>query len=460
MSATTSQHGMWSSKLAFMLAATGSAVGLGNIWRFSYVTAENGGGAFVLLYLACILAVGLPVMMAEIVIGRAGRQSPINSLLSLARESGAHRAWSLIGWAGLLTGILILSFYCIIAGWTLSYGFTYLLGLFRSGPAIADPGAHFGALTGSTFWLLFWHIGFVLLTVVVVARGVEKGLESAVRFLMPALLVLLLVLVGYGISTDHFGQTLSYLFQPDFSKVNGSTLLAALGQAFFSLSLGMAALMAYGAYLPSDASIPKVAAGVCVADTAVALIAGLAIFPVVFAFGLDPATTGPGLVFVALPNAFAAMAWGDLYGLAFFALLAFAAWTSTISVLEGGTAYLVERGISRVAAASSLGGLAALLGVASALGFTIWSDVRLFGREVLDFVNFIASDLLLPIGAVAASLFAGWAMSQRTVRAQLQGLSETGYQIWRWLCLVVAPVLILAVFLGGLGVWAALFGGD
>jgi NSS family neurotransmitter:Na+ symporter len=454
MAVTTSQHGMWSSKLAFLLAATGSAVGLGNIWRFSYVTAENGGGAFVLLYVACILAVGLPVMVAEILLGRAGRKSPVHSLLDLARESGASRAWSLIGWAGILAGILILSFYCVIAGWTLEYGVTYLAGLFRAGPAISEPGAHFGALTASTPRLLLWHGLFIVLTVVVVARGVEKGLEKAVRLLMPALFLLLLALVGYGVTTGHFGEAVRYLFNPDFGRVNGGTLLAALGQAFFSLSLGMAALMAYGAYLPGDVSIPKVAGGVCVADTAVALTAGLAIFPVVFAFGLDTKTAGPGLVFVALPSAFAQMGLGgDLYGLAFFVLLAFAAWSSTISLLEGGTAYLVERGMGRVAAASTLGGLAGLLGVGSALGFTRWSEVRLLGRSILDFVNFLASDLMLPLGGLAISVFAAGILAERLRRSQLAGLPEPVYRAWRWLCLVAAPILILLVFLGGLGLF-------
>jgi NSS family neurotransmitter:Na+ symporter len=445
---------MWSSRLAFMLAATGSAVGLGNIWRFSYVTAENGGGAFVLIYLACILAVGLPLMMAEVMVGRAGRQSPINSLVTLARDSGASSAWGLIGWAGILAGILILSFYCIIAGWTLSYGVTYFTGLFSAGPAVSDSGAHFDSLTSSTPWLLFWHGVFVVLTVVVVARGVEQGLEKAVRFLMPALFLLLLALAGYGVTTGHFGEAVSYLFTPDFSEVSGGTVLAALGQAFFSLSLGMAALIAYGAYLPGDVSIPKVAGGVCIADTAVALIAGMAIFPVVFAFNLDPGAAGPGLVFVALPNAFAQMgAGGDLYGLAFFALLAFAAWSSSISMLEGGTAYLVERGLSRVAAACTLGGIAGILGVASALSFTYWSEVRLLGRNILDFVNYLASDLMLPLGGLAISVFASWVLAARIRRSQLAGLGEGGYQVWRWLCLIVAPALILVVFLGSLGVF-------
>jgi NSS family neurotransmitter:Na+ symporter len=442
---------MWSSKLGFLLAAIGSAVGLGNIWRFSYVTAENGGGAFVLLYLAAIALVGLPVMIAEVLIGRAGRESPINSLLDLARSSKASPAWSLIGWSGLTAGVLILSFYCIIAGWTLSYGLTYLTGLFSAGPAIADPGAHFGALTGDTTTLLFWHFLFIALTVFVVARGVEKGIEAAVRFMIPSLFLILLSLVVYGMTTGHFSQTLSYLFQPDFSEVTGSTLTAALGQAFFSLSLGMAGLMAYGAYVPDKLSLPKLCGIICVADTSVALLAGLAIFPIVFAFALDPQTAGPGLVFVALPNAFAQMGWGDVYGLAFFILLAFAAWSSTISLLEGGTAYLVERGLKRPLAALLLGGTAGTIGIGSVLSFTHWSDVRLFGRNIMDFTDYVASNVLLPLGGLSIAVFAGWILLERLRREQLADLGNGGYTVWLNLTRFLAPVLILLVFLSSVG---------
>ncbi|MCB1587645.1 MAG: sodium-dependent transporter [Xanthomonadales bacterium] len=449
--ATVSQHGMWSSKLGFLLAAIGSAVGLGNIWRFSTVTAEHGGGAFVLIYLAAIALVGLPVMIAEVLIGRAGRESPINSLLDLARESRAWRAWSLIGWSGLTAGVLILSFYCIIAGWTLSYAVTYLSGLFSDGPAVSDAGAHFGALTSSTSQLLFWHFLFVALTVFVVARGVEKGIEAAVRFMIPALFLLLITLVIYGMTTGQFMHTLSYLFKPDFSKVTGQTLIAALGQAFFSLSLGMAGLMAYGAYVPDKLSLPRLCGIICLADTSVALLAGLAIFPVVFAFSLDPASYGPGLVFVALPTAFAQMAWGDLYGLAFFVLLAFAAWSSTISLVEGGTAYLVEKGIRRPLAATLLGGGAGVLGIASVLSFTHWSEVRVFGRNILDAVNFVASDLLLPLGGLSIAIFAGWILLESRRREQLADLGTGSYAIWKVLTRFVAPVLIALVFLSGAG---------
>lgn len=451
MAGSTSQHGMWSSKMGFMLAAIGSAVGLGNIWRFSYVTAENGGGAFVLIYLLAIAAVGFPLMMSEVMLGRAGRQSPINSLIQLARDSKASKAWVGISWMGLVAGLLILSFYSIIAGWTLSYTVTYAAGVFTSGPAVVDPAAHFSAITSSTGTLLFWQLCFLILTIVVVARGVEKGIESAVRFMIPALFLILLTLVGYAMTTGHFGEAITYLFKPDLSEVTGNTFLAALGQAFFSLSLGMAGLMAYGAYVPKDASIGKLSATICAADTGVALLAGMAIFPIVFAFSLDPQTAGPGLVFVALPSAFAQMAIGDWYGLAFFILLAFAAWSSTISMLEGGTAYLVERGMQRWVAATGLGTLAGVVGVASTLSFTVWSDVRLMGRNIMDFVDFVASNVMLPLGGLAVTVFAAWILRDAIRRDELSDLSGGSYATWLTVSRYVAPILIVLVLVNGLG---------
>jgi len=284
---------MWSSRLAFILAATGSAVGLGNIWRFPYITSENGGGAFVLIYLLCILIVGLPVMFSEIVIGRRGRMSPINSIKELSDSVGASRAWTGIGWMGIFAGFLVLSFYSVVAGWTLHYGFLYLKQLL-GGAAITDPDATFGALLANPGELTFWHALFMTMTLGVVAFGVERGLERAVSILMPLLFFLLLILLGYGMNTGHFFDALGFLFHPDWSQVSGAMVVTAMGQAFFTLSLGMCAIMTYGAYLPTGVSIPVVGVTVAAADTVVALIAGLAIFPIVISFGIDPAAIGFG----------------------------------------------------------------------------------------------------------------------------------------------------------------------
>lgn len=447
MEKTSSIHGMWSSRLTFILAATGSAVGLGNIWRFPYMTSDNGGGAFVLVYLACIAVVGLPILMAEILIGRHGRMSPINTLRGVVRDTGVSRAWVGIGWIGIAAGILILSFYSVVAGWTLHYAWLYLKQLF-GGAGISDPGATFTALLASPLELTFWHGLFMLLTVVVVALGVEKGLERAVRFLMPALFLLLLALVGYGISTGYMGQSLSFLFRPDWSQIDGNVFLRAMGQAFFSLSLGMCTMMTYGAYLPREGiSIPRVGIAVALTDTTVALLAGMAIFPIVLSFGLEPAGGGPGLIFTSLPLAFEAMSMGALYGLLFFGLLAVAAWTSSISLLEPATAFMVEKfGIRRrKLAALSMAGLCWLLGLLSVLSLNLWSEVRIFDRNIMDFIELVANDLMLPLGGLLIALFTGWALNLTILREQLSEMPDGLFTTWRWLLRIVAPLLVLAV---------------
>ena len=443
----TSIHGMWSSRLMFILAATGSAVGLGNIWRFPYMTSDNGGGAFVLVYLACIAIVGLPILMAEVLIGRHGRMSPINTLRGLVRDSGKSRGWVGIGWIGIVAGILILSFYSVVAGWTLHYAWLYLKQLF-GGAHITDPGATFTALLASPLELTFWHALFMLLTVAVVAMGVEKGLERAVRFLMPALFLLLLALVAYGFTTGYMGQAMSFLFMPDWSEIDGNVFLRAMGQAFFSLSLGMCTMMTYGAYLPREGvSIPRVGIAVALTDTSVALLAGMAIFPIVLSFGLDPAGGGPGLIFTSLPLAFEAMSIGVIYGLLFFGLLSVAAWTSSISLLEPATAFMVEKfGIKRrKLAALSMAGLCWALGLLSVLSLNAWSGVRIFDRDIMGFIELIANDLMLPLGGLLIALFTGWVLNRTLLREQLSDMPDWLFNAWRWLLRVVAPLLVLVV---------------
>jgi NSS family neurotransmitter:Na+ symporter len=440
-------HGMWSSRLAFILAATGSAVGLGNIWRFPYMASDNGGSAFVLVYLGCILIVGLPLLIAEILIGRQGRMSPVNSISKLAAESGRSRTWAGIGWMGMLAGVLILSFYSVVAGWTLYYSWLYLAQLF-GGAGIADPGATFGALLGNAGQLTFWHAIFMLMTVVVVALGVEKGLERAVKFLMPALLLMLLALLGYSITTGHMGAAASFLFSPDFSKISGSVVLSAMGQAFFSLSLGMCGMMTYGAYLAKDVSIPRVGLMVVAADTGVALLAGLAIFPIVIEYLGAPSGGGPGMIFTALPAAFNQM--GAVFGLLFFGLLAVAAWTSSISLLEPTTAFIVERTrLSRRSAACGMALLTWVVGLASVLSFNHWSHIKPFGMSIMDAIELLSNDFLLPLGGLLTALLAGWALGRPMLRAQLSGLSERQFQLWLWLLRVVVPSLVVAVLVRG-----------
>lgn len=448
MASTTSIHGMWSTRLAFILAATGSAVGLGNIWRFPYTAGEYGGGAFVLVYLICVAAIGVPVMMAEVMLGRRGRQSPINTMRALAKAEGAHPAWQLLGWMGILSGFLILSFYSVIAGWTMAYGVRAAGGQFAGVDAEAS-GAVFSALTGDPERLLAWHTVFMVLVVMIVARGVSNGLEKAVKLLMPTLFILLVAMVGYASQAGNFHEGVLYLFQPDFAKFGehaGEAILSAMGQAFFSLSLGMGAIMIYGSYLTSDASIGKTSLIIASMDTLVALLAGLAIFPIVFANGLEPGA-GPGLVFVTLPIAFGKMPAGDFFATLFFVLLFFAAWTSAISLLEPLVAWLVEnRGFSRVRA-TMLGGVTIwMLGIPCLLSLNVWSDITIFGRGFLDLFDFITANVLLPLGGLLIAVFAGWVLARSSSVEELGMGGSLGYRIWQVLIRYVAPLAVAVVF--------------
>ncbi|MBC7184837.1 MAG: sodium-dependent transporter, partial [Marinobacter sp.] len=334
-------RGLWSSRLAFILAVTGSSVGLGNIWKFPYVTGENGGGAFVLVYLACIAVIGIPILMAEVFIGRNGRQNPIASMRLVAQRNLSSPLWRVSAVIGMLAAFIILSFYSMIGGWAAAYVGHGATGDFAGGDPDVINGI-FSSLLASPAELLFWHTLFMMLVVLVVSRGLKGGLERSVTILMPALFILLLVAVGYATTTGHFGQAVSFLFQPDFSKLSISGVLIALGHAFFTLSLGMAIMMAYGSYLGRDVSIGRTAVIVGITDTAVALLAGLAIFPVVFANSLEPGA-GPGLIFQTLPLAFGQMPMGSLFGTLFFILLVFAAWTSAISLLEPVVEWVEEK---------------------------------------------------------------------------------------------------------------------
>ncbi len=446
MPATTSIHGQWTTRLAFILAATGSAVGLGNIWRFPYIAGENGGGAFVLVYLGCILLIGLPVMMAEILLGRRGRQSPINTMSALAREEGLTRAWGMIGWIGVLAGFLILSFYSVVAGWSLSYVFKSGTGGFLGLDADGSE-SMFGNMLADPEALLAWHTIFMVMTAMVVARGVQSGLEKAVTILMPLLFVMLLVMVGYAMVEGQFFAGLAFLLYPDFSALSANAVLLAMGQAFFTLSLGMGAIMIYGSYLQSEASIARTSAAVVGADTLVAIMAGLAIFPIVLGAGLS-AEQGPGLIFVTLPLAFADMPGGLYFGTMFFVLLVFAAWTSAISIIEPAVAFLVENmGLTRVMATAMIAIGAWFLGIGALLSLNVWSDYTLFDMGILDLLDYVTANILLPLGGFLIAIFVGWRMTERSVQSELRMKHPALYQVWYFLVRFVAPVAILFVFL-------------
>jgi len=444
-------HGQWSSRWAFIMAATGSAVGLGNIWRFPYITGEYGGGAFVLMYLGCVLLVGIPIMMAEVMLGRRGRQSPINTMAALSKEEGLNPAWRYLGWMGVVAGFMILSFYSVVAGWTLEYIFQAGSGSFLTATD-SEIGEIFDSLLRDPGQLLAMHTLFMALTVIVVAMGVRSGLERAVKILMPALFILLLIMVGYAMSTDGFQEGLYYLFYPDWSKLSGEGFLVALGQAFFSLSLGMGAIMVYGSYLPEDTSIGHTVVYIALADTLVAIMAGLAIFPLVFAYGLDPGE-GSGLIFVTLPIAFGQMPYGQIFGTGFFILLLFAAWTSSISLLEPAVAWLVEnRGIARAKSAAIAGLIAWTLGIGSVLSFNLWQDYKIFDKTYFDIMDYVTSNILLPLGGILIAIFTAWLMSRKTVVAEL-GLGEGFvFQVWFFVVRFVAPIGVVVIFLHAVGI--------
>ncbi len=445
MAARESIHGQWSSRWMFVLAATGSAVGLGNIWRFPYEVGENGGGAFVLVYLVCILLVGVPLLMAEVLLGRRGRQSPINSMRTLAHEEGLNAFWQGLGGMGVTAGFLILSFYSVVAGWGLSYAFQVASGAFE-GATASIALDKFDEITGSASQLLIWHSIFMVMCTAVVAGGVKNGLEQALTYLMPTLFLMLLVMVCYGMFKGNFTDAVRYLFSPDFSKITEQTLLDALSHAFFTLSLGMGAIMVYGSYLPAATSIPRTTVIIAACDTLVAILAGLAIFPIVFAYGLPP-DKGPGLVFTSLTIAFGHMTGGQFFGTLFFALLTVAAWTSAISLLEPIVSWLVERfGIGRATAAVLAASITWLFGIGSLLSFNLWSDYKVFDLNFFGMVDLISSKLMLPLGGLLIAIFAGWRMARSSTMEELN-LSGTSYLLWLLLVRFVSPVAVILIML-------------
>ncbi|WP_027965641.1 sodium-dependent transporter [Halomonas halocynthiae] len=441
-------HAQWSSKMTFVLAATGSAVGLGNIWRFSYLVGDSGGAAFVLVYLACVALVGLPILVAEWMIGRRGQANPINSMLKLTQENKRSPLWAVVGLSGILAAFLILSFYSVIGGWSLNYTLESVTGTFN-GQGAEGVGAFFSGLLASPVTLAMWHTAFMVLVILIVGRGVTKGLEGAVKTMMPALVILMLVLVGYGMTTGHFGEAMAFMFSPDWSALTRETVLAAMGQAFFTLSLGMGIMLAYGSYLGEDVNLIGTARTVILLDTAIALLAGIAIFPIVFANGLSPGE-GPGLIFVTLPVAFGNMAGGTLLGLIFFLLLTFAALTSAISLLEPTVEMLEERTpLSRVGA-TLVGGVAVwALGLAALMSFNVWDDVLFFGLNIFDLLDTVTAKFMLPLTGLGAILFVAWRLSRESVSQEL-GLSGGAETVWLFVARFVAPVGVIVVFVNSL----------
>lgn len=448
---TEVSRSLWSSRFAFILAATGSSVGLGNIWKFPYITGENGGGAFVLVYLICIAIIGIPIMMAEVFVGRNGRHNPITSMHLVAERNLASPLWKISAIIGLLAAFVILSFYSVIGGWAASYIGHAAMGDFN-GSSAESIGGLFSGLLASPERLLVWHSVFMVLVVVVVSGGLKHGLERATSILMPALFVLLLLAVGYATTTGHFGEAVVFLFTPDFGALTIDGVLIALGHAFFTLSLGMAIMMAYGSYLGRDVSIARTAVTVSLADTAVALLAGLAIFPVVFANGLE-AGAGPGLIFQTLPLAFGGMPMGTLFGTLFFVLLLFAAWTSGISLLEPVVEWVEENTrMGRGGSSILVGILCWILGITSILSLNVWSDItpldyfaRFEGKTIFDLLDYFTANIMLPLSGLLTAIFVGWVVARESLKADLK-LHGGAFRVWYNLIRFVTPVAVIIVF--------------
>ena len=435
-----------------MLATIGAAVGLGNLWRFPYIAGQNGGAAFVLIYIGFVLLLGVPVMMAELAMGRRGGGSPVTSMRKLASEASASRAWTSIGWISITIPLVGMSYYSIVGGWSIDYVFKAALNSFANISA-QESGNVFGMLVASPWRLLFFHGLFIASGVIVVARGVGKGIEAVSRYMMPALFAILVVLVLNSIFNADFARGIDFLLNPDFDKITPTVVFMAMGQAFFSLAIGVGVMLTYGAYVPKTVSLPKAAITIALADTAVAILAGFAIFPVVFANGLDPAE-GPGLIFVTLPIAFGNMQAGYIVGLLFFILLFFAAYSSVLGMLEPIVSFLEEhRGFSRPKMAVLAGLLSWAIGISAALSFNIWSDLRpmaavpfLAEKSIFDILDFFIANLLLPLNAMLIAIFAGWMMTRQSLLDELGvesvALSRFLYVVLRY----IAPVLIFAIF--------------
>ena len=439
----------WSSRWAFILVTAGSAIGLGNIWKFPYMTGTNGGSAFVLVYLACIIGIGVPLLMAETLLGRRGQENPADTMRIVAAEARASQWWQIVGYIGILGALFILSFYSVVAGWILDYTFLAMKGF--AGASKESLAQTFSQLLADPVKLIAWHTAFMAINVAVVAGGVTAGIERANKIMMPALLVIVLVLIGYGFVAADMGAAFRFMFHFDFSAISSKVILSAMGHSFFTLSLGMGAIMTYGSYLGRDTSIARTCLYISVADTGIALLAGLAIFAIVFAQGLEPAA-GPGLILQTLPLAFSQMPGGGVIGVLFFLLVVFAAWTSSISLIEPATAWLIERfGLRRSRAVWIVCLTTWLLGIAVALSFNDWSEVRFFGLNIFDFLDTLTTKIMMPLAGLLIALFTGWVMKRAHVEDEI-GLGGGAFHLWFNVLRFLSPLAIVVIFLNVIGV--------
>jgi NSS family neurotransmitter:Na+ symporter len=438
----TVQRAQWRSRRGFVLAALGAAIGIGNIWRFSYVAGENGGGAFLLVYLGAVLVVGLPMLLGELALGRAARREAASAFAQLGRGW----AWRQVGLFGVAASFVVLTYYGLISGWAVKYFFDFAM---WAQPAPAGSSlAYFQAFTADALQPLAWHAAAVALAIAIVAGGIERGIERACNWLMPALALIVVALAAHSLTLPDAWTGLAYLFAPDWQAFARPQLyLAALGQAFFSLGLAMGVLVTYGSYIPERIPLPAAALTIALGDTLFAVVAAVIIFPAVFSFGMSPAQ-GPSLAFVVLPEIFSRMTAGHAVGLAFFGLLVVAAMTSLIALIEICVAYVNERwGIGRAAAIALVACASFALGVPSSFGFGLWSRFRVAGMPILDVVDFAASNVLLPVSGLAIAAFIGWHWRAADAAAAVGIRSKLLTRLWRLAMRYAAPVTIVVVML-------------
>ncbi|MEA3358705.1 MAG: sodium-dependent transporter [Thermodesulfobacteriota bacterium] len=445
------QRDSFTSKLGIIAAVAGSAVGLGNIWKFPYITGVYGGGAFVLVYLICIVLIGLPIVLSEFIIGRKAQKNAIGSFKKLAPGT----LWFVPGLMGLVAAFMILAFYGVVAGWTLEYLFKAITNSFV-GKNPADLEGIFGGFISQIARPIFWQFIFMGLTCWIVLAGIKGGIEKTSKLLMPVLLVIIIILDIRAVTLAGASEGLAFLFKPDFSKLTGEGMLNALGHAFFSLSLGMGTLITYSSYMSKQENLATTAVQVTIADTGIALLAGIAIFPAVFAFGIEPGA-GPGLVFITLPNVFQQMPGGYFFCILFFLLLAVAALTSSISILEVVVAYFVEElKLARRAATIMAASAITIMGIPCSLSMGVWSKVKFMDKTFFDWLDFIASNVMLPLGGLLIVAFVGWYLGREKTEAEVtnEGQLKAGYlPLFMFLAKFVAPVVIAIVFLHGLGLF-------
>jgi NSS family neurotransmitter:Na+ symporter len=444
---------IWSSNYLFLLASIGSTVGLSNIWKFTYLAGENGGGAFVLIYLVSLITMGIPILAAELMIGRRGGRSMVGTMEELSKKDGISRHWKTFGWVAMIGVFLILSFYCVIAGMTLDYTITSMFGELNNLNATSAV-IYYNDLLASPLRLMLSQFVFVAATGWIVAKGVQEGLEKSTSWMTPALFIILVALVIYAMFEGDFSEGVRFLFNPDFSKITPKVALAAFGQAFFSLGIGVGVMLTYGAYMPRSSSILKSAIIISFSDGLAAILAGLAIFPIVFKYGLS-ATEGPGLIFMTLPIAFGQMPGGGFIGALFFILLFFAALTSSISLLESIISHLEEVwkiGRMKITIIASV--LLWIAGLGSVFSFNIWADFTpldmiklLEGKTIFGLIDYFGSNLLMPIGGILMAVIAGWLISTEVSKDELRLKDTRLFLAWHFLIRFVAPAAVLAIFI-------------